>query len=60
MVWYNSLAGAPYDGASVTFQVSPIFLMHAKEPGIQNHIHDVGSFTKVGRVAECENCIWTF
>ena len=40
---------------------SPIFSMHARkegEPGIQCHMHDVGPFTKVERVADRENCTW--
>ena len=41
--------------------VSPIFSKHARkegEPGIQNHVRDVGPYTRVGRVAGGENCAW--
>ena len=28
------------------------------EPGIQSHVYDVGPYTRVGRVADRENCAW--
>ena len=40
---------------------SPIFSTHTRkegEPGIQCHVRDVAPYTKVGRVADCENCAW--
>ena len=41
--------------------VSPVFSTHERkegEPGIQNHMHDVDSYTRIGRVADRENCMW--
>ena len=52
MVLAESVASSP---------VSPIFSTHARkegEPGIQNHVHDVGPYTWVGRVAGGENDAW--
>ena len=46
---------------TASLPVSPIFSMHARkegEPGIQNHVRDVGSYTRVGSVADHENCTW--
>ena len=41
---------------------SPIFFNARErkegEPGIQCHVHDVGPYTRVGRVADRENCAW--
>ena len=44
-----------------SFPGSPIFSTHARkegEPGIQCHVRDVGPYTRVGRVADRENCAW--
>ena len=41
--------------------VSSIFSTHARkegEPGIQNHVRDVGPYTRVGKVADRDNCMW--
>ena len=41
--------------------VSPIFSTHTRkksEPWIQNHVSDVGPYTRVGSVADRENCAW--
>ena len=44
--------------------VSPIFSTHARKerelagPGIHNHMHDIGLYTRVGSVAGRENCAW--
>ena len=40
---------------------SPIFSTHTRkegEPGIQCHVRDVAPYTRVGRVADHENCVW--
>ena len=44
-----------------SFPGSPIFSTHTRKegaPGIQCHVCDVGPYTRVGRVADRENCAW--
>ena len=43
---------------SLVSRLPDLFNIHEEEPGIQNHVRDLGQFTWVGRVVDCENCAW--
>ena len=44
--------------SSLVPRLPDLFNVHENERGIQSHVRDVGPYTRVGRVADRENCAW--